>query len=240
MKIISREHDYYDSVRGYDRDDSLIFKREETYLSYGEMSQDNASLLGDAHRLIQQAPTLINIYDYRPSVLYFCGKVYVMYERHYTFDAIHKSLLALDKKSRRYDWYDVGSLLESFSAPEREQRRRRTLFTPFSYNEFKKKAEDSLLAKEESYAAFGVPYFSVHTNQVILCPQLSRFDFETQMGPFEAFQEISMFLANNIVNVLTKEPRPISDKLRAETKGFNDLSFRKEKTKDKSFRRRRS
>jgi len=72
--------------------------------------------------------------------------------------------------------------------------------------------------------------FSDHV--IIKNPCLKDIGFESFKPPFEAFQEISMFLGN----VLTSDKMPevkITDNILRDEKGFDDWSFRKQKDERK-------
>ena len=67
-------------------------------------------------------------------------------------------------------------------------------------------------------------------------PLLREYDFVQVMPPPQAYQELSMYIGNNLAGLDRKEPRPISDKLRAETKGFDKWSFKNQKNRKVSER----
>jgi hypothetical protein len=62
-----------------------------------------------------------------------------------------------------------------------------------------------------------------------LNPQLDK-GFQKLMSPYQAFQELEMYVGNYLVQPTIQEP-PISDKIKAEIHGFDQFSFRKEKRK---------
>ena len=73
--------------------------------------------------------------------------------------------------------------------------------------------------------------------ELVTNPILKALQFQTRVDVYTAWQELSMFLGNNIVNASTPPPRPISDDERAETKGFDKkTSFRNQKNRPKSHR----
>lgn len=71
---------------------------------------------------------------------------------------------------------------------------------------------------------------------VIVNPNLREYDFVQVYTPPQAYQELSMYIGNNLANLDRKEPRPITDKLRAETKGFDKWSFKNQKNRKVSER----
>jgi len=67
---------------------------------------------------------------------------------------------------------------------------------------------------------------------VIINERLNLLDFQKVMPPMQAYQELSMYVGSYLTKPTIEEP-PISDKIRAEIKGFDKFSFRKEKQKAK-------
>lgn len=77
----------------------------------------------------------------------------------------------------------------------------------------------------------------VNSHVFILNPRLNQYNFQSQVEPYTAYQELSMYLGNNLVDTSEMDPRPITDKDRAETKGFNEWSFRRHKTEDRKYKK---
>lgn len=63
---------------------------------------------------------------------------------------------------------------------------------------------------------------------VTINPQLWRFNFIKCMDPFSTFIELEQYISNQLVDKDNKDIK-ISDKLKAESKGFDKWSFRKMK-----------
>jgi hypothetical protein len=79
---------------------------------------------------------------------------------------------------------------------------------------------------------------SVDRIRCTLNPYLKAEHFQRIKGPAETFQEISMYLGNQ----LARQPDPIStvsDEIMRDEKGFDEWSFRRHKEEDKKFRKRR-
>jgi coproporphyrinogen III oxidase len=64
---------------------------------------------------------------------------------------------------------------------------------------------------------------------IVTYPILKNYEFFKVFNPYETYQQIEMFISNLAIN----EDRivMISDKLKAETHGFDKFSFRKDKSK---------
>lgn len=70
--------------------------------------------------------------------------------------------------------------------------------------------------------------FAIH--KILVNPTLKEFGFPSVMDITQMWQELSMYLGNQMADVSMVPPKPISDELRAETHGFDrKTSFRKTK-----------
>lgn len=70
------------------------------------------------------------------------------------------------------------------------------------------------------------PVIAVVDNWAIVNPVLGNFCFQKIKDSFSAFQEIEMFLTNDLVKQV--DPAPLSDRDRAKAHGFDKWSFRKD------------
>ncbi|MCC6699695.1 MAG: hypothetical protein IT365_28990 [Candidatus Hydrogenedentes bacterium] len=102
---------------------------------------------------------------------------------------------------------------------------------------------------DEVFVHLGVPSFKVEyaagngrddlTDKIrcTLNPRLNVDQFQRVKGPAEAFQEISMYVGNQ----LARQPDPVSavpDDVLRDEKGFNEWSFRRHKEEDKKLRKK--
>lgn len=81
-----------------------------------------------------------------------------------------------------------------------------------------------------------VPAFIYHItsdnkDRLILNPRLSDFNFVTVLDPYSAIQELNMFLGNDLAQDVQPKMPVGSDKVIAESKGFDKWSFRKQAVK---------
>tara|TARA_R110000822_G_C15338795_1_gene495981 strand:+ start:38329 stop:38664 length:336 start_codon:yes stop_codon:yes gene_type:complete len=67
-------------------------------------------------------------------------------------------------------------------------------------------------------------------NKVISYPSLKKLEFYKVFGAYEAFQKIEQYIANELVDrdVIDHE---VSDKLKIQSHGFDEFSFRRSKSK---------
>ncbi len=210
MKLHTDFHDYYDYAVGYGVDKNVHYNRfsEDVEIQvrkgFGFPDHIGAHLLG------------------------FCGQIY--------------PFIKIEKYYRDYDsCYDTEEyeLLDTYFA--------------YSYEEYSSKS----LEWEEFYGNFGTDYIKVkqffldwsyqsndifieykvptwvlklqrNENIGIINPKLKDYYFEQIKDPFTAFQEISMYLSNILVE--QKETAIVEDKFRIEQHGFDKkTSFRKGK-----------
>ena len=71
---------------------------------------------------------------------------------------------------------------------------------------------------------------SVPDMQLIINPCLKDYEFYRVFDPYTCYQEISMYVGNNLVEDPNKA-WPIGDKLKVQSHGFDKYSFRKDKQK---------
>ena len=91
----------------------------------------------------------------------------------------------------------------------------------------------SIPVSVDGFNHFKSPVFSIQENdstiEIVVNPNLSNLQFSKVFNSEQAFQEISMYLGNDMADSSAVESRPISDELRAETHGFDKFSFKKKK-----------
>lgn len=119
---------------------------------------------------------------------------------------------------------------------------------PLSHDSWLEVTKDFLGKRfDEIFVALELPAFkveylalnkrlSVDKIRCTLNPFLKADEFQKIKGPAEAFQEISMYLGNQ----LARQPDPASDipdEIRRDEKGFDKWSFRRHKEEDKKYRK---
>lgn len=231
MLIVCKFKDFYDTAMGIDGiDKTLIYKRETVEIK--EFKQD---LLLPSYTDEQTKQVIV----YIPFVIGFCGKIYFTYKVQY-----HQP-----RKGWYYDYrkeiplkteyiYGTQNLIKTI-------KKLNGKYTHSHRYSSKKKEENAVIdiiekQNEKPYnkifAKYKVPifYFEVSeglfskykTTTLILNPKLKDFDFVQIMNPFQANQEISMFIGG-VLGQADKPMVEISDKDRLLSKGFDDKwSFR--------------
>lgn len=213
MKIISKFHDYYDIARvGIDK--TRVFNRETSFVSEGKHD------LFHEYKPFVAVPrnTRMGAHDIRFGIVGFCG-------------TIHPFVNVED--NRYYNYFDmVGRYPHLFdgtaSISERDVCRYRLgldgiaswFHADFGY--FHKFFD--------KYAYFSCENTYDVAMRIYFYPLLKELQFFRVFDPYSCYQAIEMFVCNNLAPRDTMKILPISDKLKAESHGFNKFSFRKDKS----------
>lgn len=214
MKLHTDFRDYYDAAVGYGVDDKVHYNRfaKEAEIRlrspFDFPSFENAGLLG------------------------FCGAIYPFIE--------------IRKYNHRTGCYDYDSenleVVERFFAYSFEEYKRRmdewVNYTDAVYIDHSRRLKlkhffiDWNYQDDAPFIEHKVPVWAVKlsrpSNLGLLNPRLKDYGFDRLKDAYAAFQEISVYLANILVE--QKETAKIEDKFRIEQHGFDSKkSFRKEK-----------
>lgn len=237
MRLISKQHDYYDSpFRASASDPKYIFVREKSKIQI-----PNKILFMEWTSEIKN-----NHYFFRSGLIGFCGKIYPFirhYDYHgkfggdqffYTMDDFNKTFPEISKGESkiigvvRYvsrisdisNWLDNGCVSSWW----------------FIKNIYSAKTDKTLL---ELFLKNRIAYFSIDycdtkppNIDVDVYPLLRDYSFFKVFNAYLAFQTIEHFLTNELIrpdeiNVV------IPDKLKAQSKGFDRWSFKKEPSSKK-------
>jgi hypothetical protein len=221
MKLHTDFHDYYDNAVGYGIDEKVHYNR---FTKEVEMRI----------QLKQSHPT---IYGWAIHLFGFCGQIYPIIEVQTTNE--NREII------KRQFAYNIDELIE-FEEEKLEYYRLNppNYYYRYSINraDISKKErlkinqifmdwrwQDDKLFIEHKVPVW-VKRFWHYENTAILNPKLKDYGFNRIKDSFTAFQEISMYLSNILVE--QKEVVKIEDKYRIEQHGFDlKTSFRKEKKK---------
>jgi hypothetical protein len=248
MRIISPFHDYYDCIQSYGHDPYPLYLREQKEVSVptlGRMTDHNELFdkISSVHSLFEIMPRTNSCYS---GAIILCEKAYPFYQYYKgdelrfhdpstlkTFYDIPKLIDALSKDKHQSAKNDVKDFRQT-KAPTRTRRkyaeryRYRRNLNPHSWNRFTSELKE---VPAEIHRHFNSPVFAISLDRNVkmtINPCLKDYHFQQVMQPFEVFQEISMYLGNKLVSQMDPNP-PISDELKAQSKGFDKYSFRKEK-----------
>ena len=211
MRLHSDFHDYYDHSIGYGVDEKVHYNRYQKAASI--------DLKSDLNRPFHRNSALLG----------FCGVIYPIIELH-----------RYDRNPQdEDDWGEIQIVETRFVFSEDEYIKTRREWSELS-DEFhlyqytsdlkiRQFFVDWVSNSDENFLKHKVPIwtakFYVEEPNGFLNPRLKDFGFEKIKNPFEAFQEISMYLANILVE--QKEIDTVDDKHRIEQHGFDiKQSFR--------------
>lgn len=237
MKIIGKGKDYYDSALRFGHDSGLYFMRSLSV--FFESTRDD---LGFAEHtfLFDGMPSRSSVRNAKfgklaltPFRVAFCGKLYHGIKTEFwSPDAMHDwdgpakvdylynsdalALLVDDtklgqpEKPQKWDTDAVPGLLAFLDA------------TPPNHHAFFVGTGEAIVLAET-----GQGY---HSRQVTINPTLADVAFFKVLDPWQAFQELEMFLGG-IAAPENGPPVVIADKDRVTQHGFDKMSFRKQPTK---------
>ena len=244
MRIISKFKDYYDGVQGYGtHDDELVYVRSQHELAANFSDTNNRKNAGQ-HELVRMLNKAGNrippaLDSFGRGVINFCGKRYPFW------CVTDYSIKGACKTLGFYDYDSIMTYLTQQPLPEhvfaynqlmRSDKRYRMWNKALSqdtWNAFVSSftSDNALHHKsDELFLFFNSPiivyYEFGHEKRVIINANLSQFSFARVVDPFTAFQEISMFVGNNLANNENPDDLAMTDVQRAATKGFDKWSFR--------------
>lgn len=252
MIIKSPFKDYYDNCVGYGIDKAVVFERETEVLNPHNCRRGH-SPLGDAALDIAAVceSLLENMVDLRsgyfsPFVVGFCGRLYVGLKSYMSNDSyvrlqgVIPSRVMISEANRiptqpRYQWTE-----KDFTAEEFHQQwdgrgyisliarsGAKTLSEWFERNAHQLEVEREALFFKHNLVSF-VYERKLHFRgvNVEINPILNNFNFQRRVDGITAFQEISMHVAS-LHSANIRQPEPITDEMRAMSKGFDKNSFRK-------------
>lgn len=243
MRIISKFYDYYDKAVAYGTDNDLIYVREEKqiYLPFEHVDSKY-----DLFRIVKSIP------QFRCgslSVIAFCGKIYPHYSINLS-PTKSKNYFSINDIKSDYEDGTLKKLIEesivdspaqpAFSNTDYKLSEIRQLFETkywysrdgkgsfieqFSSNEGKKISDDV-------FRYYNSPIIVVSNMKdhflVDINTRLNRFNFIKMFDPYMAYQEISMYLGNNLVKQVDPTVN-FGDDLKRDIHGFDKFSFRKGK-----------
>jgi len=231
MRIISKFHDYYDSVTSFGQDPSLVYNRETSKVKYIDRDKRFPKMYLE---FCFRNRTSREWWDYRSAYIGFCGKIYpaifnLNNEYFFTYDSFFKHLSEnfpkriedfLTGKRNGYFWNknlvknNEKSTKEFFDNVVSNVEIFQKLKTPvFSFG--------YVIPKENGYYKNDVTEYELTLN-----PMLRELGFQSKVDPFTAYQEISMFLGG-VIGQPEKDTIDISDKDMLYKKGFDMFSFKR-------------
>lgn len=239
MRLVSKFHDYYDGVvktTGHDK--SYTFVREERQIELPGIST-----------VFNKCEGVKNDYEFRCGLVGFCGEIYPFVE------VVFWNRVKVPRDIHSQFFYAYEELVKEFPGIEGKNVSNERPFTYTIYNlsedlkewfhggNVRRLWSSSITVSELSilkglFLKERIAYFAIQClekrknlekeHTVEIYPPLKKFEFYKIFDSYTTFQKIEMFLTNDIVRP-DKIDITIPDKMKAQSKGFNKWSFRKEK-----------
>lgn len=242
MKIYSKFHDYYDSVRAWGADPKTVYIRKTfEFLSSSNEYQNIHNKTIDKFLELYPLPNQqsYGIYIDRIFLIIFCGHIHpcIVYQININWE-IKKTEFCydIDSVSKFIKKYGTKKDYANFNKP-RKVRKYYGFKRIRAYKESLKEFYDLSNQKDNSliklHCDIGYPVFIIEPNSkefpLVYNPILKDYKFYKVSDVHQTFQELSMFISG-IMGGTAPPMVEISDKIRLEKHGFDSkLSFRKEK-----------
>jgi hypothetical protein len=234
MKIISKFHDYYDGAHGW-YSPLPLFVRGENIFSLENLDNDGRKPFEHINNLFTSMPDNHNLSN---GIIAFCGKAYPYYQygdaignsyTMYSTREIEKNL----KKIIRQSHYDTSKAKEIGSSLHKKAKARFFRGHALCHESWNKWFyESNLEISVEAFIAVHSPIFNISrvggTTFIIVNPILKGLNFASQVDPFTAYQEIEMYIGNELAVQMDPNVKRTDDEIR-DSKGMDKWSFRKHK-----------
>lgn len=253
MKIITTYHDYYDGVAKSYNDDGIIYNRDTKILSHDfKCDADIANIQNIYYRKTEGVKNFNGIFGRQLAFLGVAGKIYPVYQYKNGFNSIDNvgqfksspSDFSFNKQLQQNlkDTIYLNQLKHdewNFGYDYRKNTNTKILEKRIErINNFVERNINSLTSIFIKYDTPTFLLFPLHyqnsmvdsanpIRNLVTNPCLKDFNFQSQVDAVQVYQQISMFLTNDLVK--EKQPKiPVgTDVELAESKGFDKWSFRK-------------
>jgi len=222
MKIYSKFTDYYDHATGYYSND-VVWKRciKMDNIKDGIF---NTEYSNETNR------TLVNIWNDSPNInsdelfiVGFCGKIYIAISKYTNNELIGSYIKPLKKENFKYwDYHKYTDWMQKYS-----------------YQDFSNifiDIKSPIFIIKNSYIGYSLSKRNYFGYNLIINPCLRDFKLQSAFNPVQAYQEIEMFLSNQMVMVDDPDIKR-SDELIRDSKGFNNWSFKQQGPKKRKRRK---
>lgn len=241
MRIISKFKDYYDSSIGYGIDPGIVYKRVDQAYQLAHLPRHEAQIVKDVRAAILTPDRIAGeLFDH--VYVGFCGKIYGGLAYHVGAEGPNVPVSKRtywDGHFRHYETSWQFAWAERDVDPEELVKERR-LPGRYGFKQcetmqewFTRNRHLRVQSNTDIFTKYGIVSFILHNGQLITDGVLSSVRFQRVLDNFTAFQEISMFISGVLGTFDEVAPEPITDELRAHTKGFDKRSFRRDPTKKK-------
>ena len=244
MKLISKFSDYYDSFASFGFDPKVVFARKNEkfsflYRDFDQAMYDIAQKIKSSFSIsymLNRSVKFGGILDgdgFRIGYVGFCGHIYpFLYasEVKSVLDGSERGFVPTYTTSsgteyvKRHFLFSEADVLKFLNFPEGHPKHKELRL--LKLNEF-------FVQKEmlEPFLKLNCPVFAYVDRLFEINPKLVDYSFARVKDGVQAFQEISAFISGVLNTQDQMPPIAITDVDRAHSKGFDKMSFRREKTK---------
>jgi hypothetical protein len=228
MRIISKFHDYYDTVSTYGMDLTCIYKRKE--ITFEDDTVEYKEVLGTLRNYGNDDLRIFpRYYDEKVftlsyyCVILFCGGVYPLtvfkyknkYFHYYDIATLHKDIMRYGSKEIKKEWLNKKRFYFNRNITRRRAENLLNINIP----------ENTLIDLHHKYKSPILMYDGDYS-RFIINPNLKKYKFYRVKDAYTTYQDISMFLGG-ILGGTENKIVELSDRERKEKHGFNEWSFRK-------------
>lgn len=251
MRIFSKYHDYYDTALSYGIDPSIIYERKDEDITelhstqpflFDKLSKIYSKVFDfNASRIDNEDLQIIS-----KTLILFCGKIYLCIEIVYKVKNANKTIEKITERTTEFVYtlnafkkiitnhtkIDLEKNLSDYWTSNMSNmsadKRFRLLFEKQGTEsgaviDLHFKLDSPLIVMTKNVSSKSRKIFTIHKNSC-----LKNIEFYKIVSPFEAFQELSMFIGG-IMGGKSPIMIEVSDKDRIAKHGFDKFSFRKEK-----------
>jgi hypothetical protein len=247
MRIISSFKDYYDNGLSYGIDPNIVYVREKSTIDLDYTKCNQYKLILDAMEYANEALHCVVAFCGKMYPVYEiswgnCDTKYIT-KYYYSLEALYNAVFSdkfidfvestisvglnnnINTKQRKAIAREVVSGNQKLFKEKYNYSLRRSI-NPKEYDDMfmAKNIGDDYFRKHKS------PILKFHQNNrrdyvLTINPKLYKINFISQIDPINAYQEISMYIGNNLVE--QKDPLVnMTDEVKAEIHGFDKWSFR--------------
>jgi hypothetical protein len=264
MRIINKgstKNDYYDITQQYGHDSNLVYLREEKEI------EDTSELIYQMKKKYYYALSFWSDYYKNISIvdvyiIGFCGKLYPVFEINIE-DWSKRSDKGDFPIKTTYICYDFDTIYNLFKPYFKKNDEKAFLGQKYHYNKHQQSTNktfkglfNKFIEKDnciDLFFKYKVPIFFINfypiyrysvlykipkETKITLNCNLKQFEFYKVFNPYQAYQEISMYISG-VLGVGAPEIIEISDKNKITKKGFDTVSSFRTKSPGKKRKRRK-
>jgi len=224
MRIISKHRDYYDSCMRYGMDKTFVYARNREEIPVSEVDTKFDRLSQRPLFYSRNMPQGHPFSNVREGAVGFCGKIYPFVS----------SVIDFENEEFFYN----AEAFERFYAHLKRHKSFEKDYSRYFKEVDKHFRQNPVVENESLFLEMNVPSLAIEgsldyrgEHHLVKNPTLKDYKFYKVFDPFSAYQEISMFLGNQLCNTKEAEVPVGDDIVLAQSKGYNKWSFRKEPSK---------